>query len=480
MTEPGRRSPRRPAVAPAVLGLAGAGAAGVAAAGAAGGVDRARDRRRTPRPAAAGGRRRRSPSPARTRPASSRRRRTGCTSPPSTSPPTTATSWSRCCRPGPTAARADDRRAGGRSGRRRRRRRTRRRTTPARRSGCPRRGLTLTFGFGPTLFTRRRRHRPLRPGRPPARRRWPTCPTSRATTSTRAQRRRPLRPGLRRRPAGRRARHPQPGPDRLRRGQRPLVAARASAAPRRPAPARRRRATCSASRTAPPTSRPRTPRRSTGSSGWPTATAGADWLAGGSYLVARRIRMHIETWDRTTLRRAGEDDRPHQGRRRAAGPAATEFDPVDFTDAGRRRARRPADLARLPRPPDTTRGRRSCAAATASSTAPTAWAGSTRGCSSSPTSATRGPGSSQVQRNLRTDAMNEYIRHTSSARLRLPARPARRRRLVGPRAVRRLTRRSPGVRPGTDATARAAGARPGRCGSHRGTGSSRRARVQHV
>ncbi|MBO8193192.1 deferrochelatase/peroxidase EfeB [Streptomyces oryzae] len=35
---------------------------------------------------------------------------------------------------------------------------------------------------------------------------------------------------------------------------------------------------------------------------WVSKKDGPEWLVGGSYLVARRIRMHIETWDRTSLK----------------------------------------------------------------------------------------------------------------------------------------------------------------------------------
>ena len=93
--------------------------------------------------------------------------------------------------------------------------------------------------------------------------------------------------------------------------------------------------TCSGSRTAPTTSRPRTP-TALAEHVWvqPADVPGrAAWMAGGSYLVARRIRMHIEVWDRTTCRSRSRSS----AATRARAPrwaSRREFDAVDFAKPG--------------------------------------------------------------------------------------------------------------------------------------------------
>ncbi len=62
---------------------------------------------------------------------------------------------------------------------------------------------------------------------------------------------------------------------------------------------------------------------------WAAAGDGAEWMAGGSYLVARKIRMSIETWDRQQL---GEQQRII-GRDKGEGAplsGGTEFTAPDF------------------------------------------------------------------------------------------------------------------------------------------------------
>ncbi|MFD8495970.1 iron uptake transporter deferrochelatase/peroxidase subunit [Amycolatopsis sp. NPDC059657] len=67
---------------------------------------------------------------------------------------------------------------------------------------------------------------------------------------------------------------------------------------------------------------------------WLTAEDGQPWMAGGSLLVVRRIRMHIETWDREPL--AGQE--AIIGRTKGSGAPlgqTNEFDEVDLHVGGK-------------------------------------------------------------------------------------------------------------------------------------------------
>jgi deferrochelatase/peroxidase EfeB len=139
----------------------------------------------------------------------------------------------------------------------------------------------------------------------------------------------------------------------------------------------------------------------------------ADWLRGGSYLVTRRIRMLIEPWDSSNLREQEQTIGRTKGRGAPLGQRE-EFDPVDFT------ARVDGEFAipenshvflAHPTNSGTAILRRGYSFVDGSDGLGRLDAGLFFiAFQSDPET-----GFVQVQRNLRTDAMNEYIRHTSSA-----------------------------------------------------------------
>jgi deferrochelatase/peroxidase EfeB len=146
---------------------------------------------------------------------------------------------------------------------------------------------------------------------------------------------------------------------------------------------------------------------------WVADGDGPDWLTGGSYLVTRRIRMQIETWDRQPLR---EQERV-VGRTKGTGAPLgqqAEFDPVEFgTEVDGEPAIPRTSHVFLAHPTN---------AGTAILRRGYSFVDGSDGLGRLDAGLffmayQRDPatGFVQVQRNLRADAMNEYIKHTSSA-----------------------------------------------------------------
>lgn len=133
---------------------------------------------------------------------------------------------------------------------------------------------------------------------------------------------------------------------------------------------------------------------------------GADWLAGGSYLVTRRIRMLVESWDASTL----AQQEATIGRSKGAGAPLGqrgEFDPVVLGELP------PTSHVFLSHPSTTGTAilRRGYSFVDGSDAQGTLDAGLFF------IAYQRDPatGFTQVQRALSGDAMNEFVRHTSSA-----------------------------------------------------------------
>jgi deferrochelatase/peroxidase EfeB len=140
---------------------------------------------------------------------------------------------------------------------------------------------------------------------------------------------------------------------------------------------------------------------------------GPGWLTGGSYLVTRRIRMEIETWDRQPLREQEQTIGRTKGTGAPLGRRG-EFDPVDFTRRVDGAPAIPHDshvFLAHPQQARTAILRRGYSFVDGSDGLGRLDAGLFF------MAFQRDPatGFVQVQKNLRHDRLNEYIVHTSSA-----------------------------------------------------------------
>ncbi|WP_340380380.1 iron uptake transporter deferrochelatase/peroxidase subunit [Streptomyces sp. SS7] len=145
---------------------------------------------------------------------------------------------------------------------------------------------------------------------------------------------------------------------------------------------------------------------------WVGEKDGPEWMVGGSYVVARRIRMHIETWDRTSLQEQEDVFGRDKGEGAPVGKAKERDEPF-------LKAMKPDAHVRLAHP-DSNQGatilRRGYSFTDGTDGLGRLEAGLfflayMRDVSN---------GFVRIQRNLATDALNEYIQHVGSAVFAVP------------------------------------------------------------
>ncbi|MBA3292808.1 MAG: deferrochelatase/peroxidase EfeB [Geodermatophilaceae bacterium] len=142
---------------------------------------------------------------------------------------------------------------------------------------------------------------------------------------------------------------------------------------------------------------------------WVQSGDGPEWLTGGSYVVSRRIAMTIETWDRTSL---VEQEQIIGRNKREGAPLGTgkEFDPVDLTATSI-----PENSHIRLANPNSNDGAALLRRGYSFVDGTTELGRLDAGLFFLAYQRDPRTGFIRVQRNLRTDLMNEYIRHTSSA-----------------------------------------------------------------
>ncbi|MEU0583710.1 iron uptake transporter deferrochelatase/peroxidase subunit [Streptomyces sp. NPDC006132] len=145
---------------------------------------------------------------------------------------------------------------------------------------------------------------------------------------------------------------------------------------------------------------------------WVDEKDGPPWMAGGSYLVARRIRMHIETWDRTSLQEQEDIFGRDKGEGAPVGKAKERDEPF-------LKAMKPDAHVRLAHP-DANQGATILRRGYSFTDGTDGLGRLDAGLFFLAYQRDVRKGFIPIQRNLATDALNEYIQHVGSALFAIP------------------------------------------------------------